>query len=222
MRNRAILSILAGLIFVLLFFLPVSLAKAQDACTGNEPPGTFCNPNGQTGSALDCNNPFSQNYTSQACVEFRLGLSQIKADTIVIARDPNSIIVVAFRIFLYIVITLIVGRIVWLGMQISGVGDDADKRKELFMQLVYILFGLIISIGALGITFVVQNIFFGKTFTDQIIKCSDLPANASQELKDKCKKNVGDPNSTTTPTSTPRTRTCPDGTVIPWNGICPI
>ena len=137
-------------------------------------------------TGIECNNPFSEEYTTAKCAEIRLGLSEIETGTIIVPRDPNSLIVVFFRILLAIVILITVGRIVIIGIQIAGLGDDADKRKELFVQLIYTLTGLVIGLSALGITFLVQNIIFGRTFDDQVFQCSDLPTNASQELKDKC------------------------------------
>lgn len=134
----------------------------------------------------NCNNPLSRAYTTAKCAEIRLGLSEIETGTIIVPRDPNSLIVVFFRILLAIVIIITVGRIVIIGIQIAGLGDDADKRKELFVQIIYTLTGLVIALSALGITFLVQNIVFGRTFNDQVFQCSDLPTNASQELKDKC------------------------------------
>lgn len=183
---------------------------------GGDRDGDLClrNPNTPECNSFfeqNCNDPSSSLYTSKVCTERKLGLSEIQTDSIFIPRDPNSLIIVILRILIAIVIIITTSRIVIIGMQITGAGDSADKRKELFTQLIYTLIGLVIGISALGITYFVQTLFFGSNFDDQIFKCSDLPPNASQELKDKCRQYVPD---TGTPTPTPIRKRSPLPTVI--------
>lgn len=127
-----------------------------------------------TSASEACYDPTSQTFNTKSCIEERLGLTSIDASTVIIKRDPNSLIVVGFRFFLYIVIVITVARIVLVGFKIGGTKDDADKRKELFQELVWIVVGLIIALGALSITFAVQYWFFGKNFYDQAVDCESL------------------------------------------------
>lgn len=142
--------------------------------------------NGATVQGSQCNDPFSSAYTSQGCVQLRLGITDLKAGQILIARDPNSLFVVAAQIFIWVVIVASVFRIAWKGIQIGGAGDDADKRKELFVAIIWTLVGLVVALGALAITMAVANFAFGKTFNDQIIDCTNLPPTAELSLVNKC------------------------------------
>ncbi len=172
-----------------------------------------------------CSDPFSSNYTSQACVKERIGASDLKVGEILVARDPNSLIIVAFRVFLGIVVAITVVRIVIIGIKIAGAREDADKIKEQFQALVWTIVGMVIALGAVGITYAVQNIVFGDTFDDKIIQCNDLPSTASAELKDRCNKTLDGGSGGTNNGGTNNTRRCTlaDGSIIVINGnVCPI
>lgn len=187
MKFKLVLTIFA---FFFVFFLLTSITSLQTFASlqtfdqGNTTPDQG-NPKP---SNPNCNNPFHQDYNKPECIESRLGLSQIDTKTIFIPRDPNSLVIVVFRIILAALVTLTAFRLVILGFQFYGASDSPDKRNQLLSKITYSLGGLVIALSALGLTYLVQNIFFGKTFDDQIIKCADLPANASQELKNKCDK----------------------------------
>lgn len=142
-----------------------------------------------TSATSTCNNPTLPDYTTEACVKARLGLSDIvDGDKIFIARDPYSFIVVAFQVLLGILIIIVTGGIVWDAIGIGGAGDDADKRKEKIISIMWRLVGLVAGLGGLGITLIIQTFFFGSTFTDQVIDCNDIPANvpASSDIRTRC------------------------------------
>jgi hypothetical protein len=134
----------------------------------------------------NCNNPSYTLYNSQECIRYRLGFDDLDLDVIVIPRDPNSLIVVGFRIVLSIIVLLTIARVLWVSFQLGQADMDGEKRKEKILSLVWILVSMLVALAGLGLTFAVQEFVFGETFEDQLIKCSDLPPNASQELIDRC------------------------------------
>jgi hypothetical protein len=109
----------------------------------------------------------------------------------VIPRDPNSLIVVGFRVVLSIIVLLTIARILWVSFQLGQADMDGEKRKEKILSLVWILVSMLVALAGLGLTFAVQEFVFGETFEDQVIKCSDLPPNASQKLIDRCNRYLG-------------------------------
>lgn len=135
----------------------------------------------------DCYNPSSEAYSSAECARIRLGLNEIKSESLFVPRNPNDVLTVVFIALLAIAFIVTVFRVVIISMQLSAAGDNADKRQEAVKKLVWALVALAIAFSALGITtFIVVNVLGGKvdsTFVD----CEKLPENASQELKDKCK-----------------------------------
>jgi hypothetical protein len=153
-------------------------------------PGSVATP-GAPVSRDECNNPFSDVYTTQDCVKKRLGLTEVQANTIVIARDPNSLIVVGFRAFLWIIVIVTIARILWKSFQVGAAANDADKRKELFIEIIWIIVAMVGALGGLGITFAVQQFAFGESFDDQVINCEDLPDGASQDIINRCTAILG-------------------------------
>jgi amino acid transporter len=127
-------------------------------------------------------------YTSTECVKERFGLNKIDPQNLLVKRDPMSYVVVAFRIILGVAVLLTIFRIVIAGLKITNSKDDADKRKEGFKTVGWAIAGMVIALSALGLTYLVQSIFFGETFNDQIVDCTnkEFVDYASDAVKARC------------------------------------
>lgn len=193
MKNK-----ISNLIPLFIFFFLISSLIFTINAQNFDTTGSGVGDNAAAGYVNSCDDPFSAEYTTQRCVKARLGIQDLKTNEILVARDPNTIFVVAAQIVLWIAVVVSVFRIAWKGIQIGGAGDDADKRKEFFVAIIWTLVGLVVALGALGLTNFVASLIFGDKLNDRIVDCTQIPANASQDLIQKCNNVVG--GSTVTPT----------------------
>jgi hypothetical protein len=137
-------------------------------------------------SRLECHDPASDVYDSAECVRVRLGLQEIKTESFLIPRNPNDIITLVFIVLLAIVFIVSVFRVILISMKFSAAGDNVEKRQEALKQLGAPLIAVAVSFSALGITTFIVVDLLGGTVNNTLVDCDNLPANASQELKDKC------------------------------------
>jgi hypothetical protein len=138
-----------------------------------------------------CDVPGSADYNSTTCIKQRLGFDELvdgNLGTVIIKRDPLSVIVVAFRVLLAVVVLIVVFRIVMAGIKIANSKDDADKRKDAFKQIGFALVGMVVALGALGITFIIQKAVFGETFNDRIVDCTEITSYADPEVLARCQE----------------------------------
>jgi hypothetical protein len=148
-------------------------------------------PLGGHDALADCITPGTAGYSSVACVNQRLGFDAAtltNASALLIKRNPMSYVIVAFRIVLAVAVLITVFRIVLAGIKVSNSQDDADKRKEGLQTAMYALVGMVLALSALGLTFVVQKVFFGSTFSDQIVDCTNpqFVASATPAVQKRC------------------------------------
>ncbi len=134
----------------------------------------------------DCYNPRSPSYSSVECAKVRLGLNEIRSESLFVPRNPNDVITIVFMGLLSIVFMFTVFRVIKIGMELAAAGDSGEKRQKAIQNLVWALVALAVSFSSLGIAmFIVVNILGGKV-DNTVLDCDKLPPNASQELKDKC------------------------------------
>jgi hypothetical protein len=212
-KTKKILLLLLFVVGFALFLIP-GIANAQSTAAGclQDPSPVVC----KTLLKEVCSNPNDAAFTSQACVQYKLGVSQLGAGTFIVPRDPNSVFFIAGRIFLFVVGIATVIRGIIIAFKMGNA--KPDERGDLIKQLVWTMVSMVLAFSIAGITFFVGDIF-GIKLQDQLIKCDELPVTATAELKEKCKTITG-----VTPTI--GTKTCINDQTnnvirVPSNTSCP-
>lgn len=170
------------LVFFILFFNNFNLINAAQINDQNN------NNQGLPVTTIDprCKDPSSPLFDTPECARLRLGVNNINWGFGNV-YDIDSTIAVGLNIFIAVIFLTAFFFVLWGIFNLAQSGDSPDKRSKAIQMIIV----PIIAIVLLFISYPFVNGFVynltGREAPSTIIDCNKLPANASQELKDKCR-----------------------------------
>lgn len=173
---------LSLLIFSILFFLNFNLINAAQINDQNN------NNQGLPVTTIDprCKDPSSPLFDTPECTRLRLGVNNINWGFGNV-YDIDSTIAVGLNIFVAVIFLIAFFFVLWGIFNFAQSGDNSDKRLKSIQMIIVPIIGIVL----LFISYPFVNSFVynltGKNVPSTIIDCDKLPANVSQELKDKCR-----------------------------------
>jgi hypothetical protein len=116
------------------------------------------------------------------CFIQKLDLNQVETDDILIKRGPQTYINVAYAFWIVIIVVLVIARVAFAGFGLAQSKEDAEKRKENFRKIANAVLGLVVGVGAPGITFIALSILGLEPPDQEYLDCTQLTG----ELRTEC------------------------------------